>query len=123
MSITSIRGAITVDNNCKEEILASTKFLLEEILKKNDISLDSIVSIFFSTTKDIDDIYPAVAAREIGLVNCGLMCFQEMEVKNSLKMCIRVMVLLNSQKEQLDVEHIYLNKAKYLRPDLIPKTL
>lgn len=119
MSIISIRGAITVNRNCKEDILDSTRLLLEEMLGRNNVSLDSITSVFFSTTKDLDDVYPAVAAREIGLVSCGLMCFQEMEVKNSLKMCIRVMILLNSQEGQLNVEHVYLKGAKSLRPDLI----
>lgn len=118
MSICSIRGAITIKYNESEEIIKNTKFLLEEIIIKNNIDFDEIISVLFSATKDITAAYPAVAARELGITNAGLMCFQEMDVEDSLKMCIRVLVNIDTYKSQKEMKHIYLKDAKILRPDL-----
>ncbi|QIB26052.1 chorismate mutase [Caloranaerobacter azorensis] len=118
MCIVTIRGAITVNNNTREDIIKYTKKLLEEIIKQNNINKSNIISILFSATKDLNKAYPAIAARELGLNNCGLMCFQEMDVENSLNKCIRVLVFLKSNLNQIDVKHIYLEKASVLRPDL-----
>ncbi len=113
-----IRGAITVTKNNKEEILSTTEELLKEIMQVNNLDIDEIVSIIFTATKDLDEIYPAVAARNLGIINAGLMCFQEMYVKDSLPMCIRVMLQIQTTKTQKDVKHIYMKGAKVLRPDI-----
>ncbi|HHU63213.1 MAG TPA: chorismate mutase [Clostridiales bacterium] len=113
----SIRGAITCDKNCKTDILSNATQLLNAIISANKLSKDEIICIFFSCTSDLDKVYPAVAARQLGFTDIGLMCFQEMQVENSLKMCIRVMLLVN-QKNQRDVVHVYLKGAEKLRPDL-----
>ena len=77
MSICCIRGAITVEENTRENILYNSKLLLNEIIKKNNININSINSVFFTATKDITKVYPAVAAREIGICEAGLMCVQK----------------------------------------------
>ncbi len=116
----SIRGATTVVNNTEKEILQNTEQLLLEILNKNDIDIEDIISIFFTMTKDLDKVYPAVSARNIGITEASLMCNQELYVENSLKKCIRVMVIvnMNSEKKQREMKHIYLNGAKILRKDI-----
>lgn len=119
MNLISIRGATTINNNVESEILLETRRLLEEIIEKNNIRIKDVISIIFTATKDIDRVYPAKAARDLGFRKCSLMCMQEMDVIDSLEMCIRVMFLANSHKEQEDVEHVYLAKAKVLRPDLM----
>lgn len=116
--VISVRGATTIRENTKDEILTNTRELLEMILKKNKIKIKDVISIIFTATDDIDDSYPAVAARELGFTQCSLMCLQEMKVKDSLDKCIRVLILFNSAKKQSDVIHVYLNEAKSLRPDL-----
>ncbi len=119
MSIVSIRGAITVEHNDKVEMLEATKELLTAIIEANQINLDEISAIYFTATKDLDAVYPAVAAREIGIVESALMCFQEMYVQNSLKMCIRI--AMQVEKDELtrkNAKHQYLKGAKVLRPDL-----
>ncbi len=121
MSYCSIRGAITVEENSRECILENTKILLNEIIKSNNLNTEDIISVIFTATKDIDAVYPAVAAREIGIVSAGLMCAQEMYVKDSLKMCIRILVNLNYDLKQKDVRHIYMKDAVKLRPDLVKK--
>lgn len=118
MNIVSIRGAITVEENTVESILSNTKELLYEIEVRNHIDKDKVISIIFSATKDLNKVYPARAAREMGYVNSGLMCFNEMVVEGSLDKCIRIMVTYNSNKSQKDVKHVYLKGATILRPDL-----
>ena len=114
----SIRGATTVANNEKEEILSSTKELLTEMLKANEIEIEDIISIFFTATKDLTKVYPAVVAREMGIVDAGLMCMTELYVEESLTKCIRVMIHAQINKSQKEINHIYLKDAKGLRPDL-----
>lgn len=116
--VRAIRGATTVSNNDKSEILSETKKLLEKIIEKNNISKDDIISIIFTATKDLDAVFPAVAAREIGLNDVALMCMNEIDVPESLEKCIRVMFHINTDKDNIKIHHIYLNKSKVLRPDL-----
>jgi len=115
----SIRGAITVDEDIRQEVISSTKDLLSSIIEKNNLEIDDIVSIFFSCTNDIKSVYPAVAAREMGILNAGLMCFSEMFVEGSLKKCIRVLMLVNKYDNQKQAKHVYMKGAAVLRPDLI----
>ncbi len=119
IKLVSVRGAITVVNNSKEEILIATTEMIEEIIKENNININNIISMFFTTTKDLTKVYPAVSARQLGIVNASLMCYDELYVENSLQKCIRVMIQFYSEKNQKEIKHIYLNEAKKLRPDLI----
>ncbi len=113
-----IRGAITIEENTIEEIRINTIDMLEQILKENNITIDDCASLIFTATKDITKAYPAKFAREIGFINCSLMCVQEMYVENSLELCIRVMVTINKEENDFKPKNIYLNEAERLRPDL-----
>ena len=113
----AIRGAITIEGNTPQEIREKTKTLLKTIIKKNSIDHKDIVSIIFTGTKDLDAEYPAVAAREMEMVNVPLFCCQEMYVEGSLTKCIRVLMHVQLP-ESRDIEHIYLGRARSLRPDL-----
>lgn len=114
----SIRGAATVDQDNREQILSTSSSMLSKIIESNCLMIDDIISVIFTCTKDIKSTYPAVAARQMGIVSAGLMCVNEMYVESSLEKCIRVLVLANSKLQQNEVKHIYLGKAKVLRPDL-----
>lgn len=116
-----IRGAITVENDIKEEVLIAVRTLLCKMIEENNIKYDDIISIIFTCTEDINSVYPAQAARELGIVYAGLLCFNEMNVVGSLRYCIRVLILANIDIPQKDVNHIYLGGASILRPDLIKK--
>ncbi len=115
----SIRGACGVDENTKESILMHTKQLLEHIIKDNNIHIDEIISIIFSTTKDLSAAYPAPAARELGIVDAGLFCVQEMVVEDSMPMCMRILMHVDKACLQKEAKHVYLNGAQSLRPDLV----
>ena len=115
-----IRGATTVNSNNSDEIRDAVLEMLNEIIKQNDIKIADIACVEFTMTKDLDCVYPAKFAREIeGFSTVPLMCYQELEIKNALPKCIRVLVLVNTEKSQHGITHIYLRNAKTLRPDLI----
>ncbi|MCL2377225.1 MAG: chorismate mutase [Defluviitaleaceae bacterium] len=116
--IISIRGATTAENT-KEDIINNTRHLLEEIIKSNNFEINQIISILFTCTKDLNAAYPAVAAREMGMVHAALMCAQEMDVTGSLPLCIRVQVTVTAGIPQKEAKHIYFKEARALRPDLI----
>lgn len=115
----SIRGAITVEKNSEEAIIKNSEILLNKIILENNLNNEDIFSIIFSTTNDLTKIAPAKAARNLGFTDIGLMCFNEMNVENSLKKCIRIMIFVNKDINKKDIKHIYLKGATILRPDLI----
>jgi cytidylate kinase len=117
MRISAIRGATTVNKNEKDEILSKTAALLKEIMQRNSLELNDIISVIFTATKDIDAVYPAVAARELGMTNIPLTCCQEMYVSGSLPMCIRVLMHLQLPDDRI-LKPVYLEKAVTLRPDI-----
>ncbi|WP_424766063.1 chorismate mutase [Paenibacillus sp. sgz302251] len=119
MSVRGIRGAITVDVNEEQSILNATIEMLHEIVAQNEIVPDDICSVFVTVTNDLDETFPARAIRQMkGWELVPLMCALEVPVKGSLERCIRLMVLINTDKTQAEVRHVYLNGAQALRPDL-----
>ena len=114
----TIRGATTVSNNSIEDIEKETTNLLKEIFKRNSLNNSDIESIIFTCTKDLDAVYPAKFARKMGLTEATLLCMQEMDVKNSLEKCIRVLIFLRNNVKLKNINHVYLNNAEILRKDL-----
>ncbi len=121
MATRCIRGAITVNNDTREEVLSKTELMLKEIIAQNNLRIEDVSSVIFTATNDIKSVYPAVAARGIGIVDASLICMQEMYVEGSLRMCIRAMVSVESDKPQSEMKHIYLEGAQVLRPDIVKK--
>jgi chorismate mutase len=118
MALRGIRGATTIESNTKEEILENTQELLSKIIQSNQINTQDIASIFFSVTKDLNATFPAIAARNMGLSQTPLLCFNEIDVPGSVPFCIRILMQINSDHPQDFFEHIYLKKAVSLRPDI-----
>lgn len=118
MAVRGIRGAITVENNDAKEIASASKALLEEVIEANSLELLDIASVFFTVTNDLDAGFPAAAARDMGMQDVPLLCAREIPVKNSLPKCIRVLLHVNTEKQQNEIKHVYLRDAKKLRPDL-----
>ena len=112
-----IRGAITVDANSPEAILEAATELLGEMMRVNDLRVDDVASAFFTTTRDLNAEFPAVAANRMGFSDVALLCGHEMDVPGSLAMCLRVLLHVNTAKQQHEVKHVYLRGAKALRPD------
>jgi chorismate mutase len=118
MAVRGVRGATSIAENSRDEIILKTREMLEIMISKNNIRIEDIASALFSVTEGIDAEFPAVAARRLGWVYTPLMCTMEIPVKGSLKNCIRVLLHVNSEKKQEEIIHIYLNEAEKLRPDL-----
>jgi len=116
-----IRGAVTVERNLAEEIVSATRELLEAIIKENDLDPEDIACAFFTVTADLDAEFPASAAREMGWKYVPLLCATEIDVPGRLGKCIRIMVLVNTEKSQKELKHIYLREAARLRVDLLPQ--
>lgn len=118
MRCRGIRGAITVPDNDREDIMTATKKLLNEILRANEIEIDDIGAIFFSTTPDLDAEFPAAATRELGWPqHIALLCAHEMNVPGALPHCLRILMLVNTEKKAEEIAHIYLGEAKKLKED------
>lgn len=112
-----IRGATTVERNEAETILCATRELLEAMVVSNGAHWRDFASVFFTTTTDLTAAFPARAARELGWSDTALMCAHEMNVADSLPMCIRVMIHWNVDKPQSEIVHVYLKGAQTLRAD------
>ncbi len=114
-----IRGATTVERDEPELVLEATRELLEAMLEANGITdFDKIGAIFFTTTRDLVSTFPAEAARGLGMTQVPLMCNSEIDVPGRTERAVRVMLQLNTRKEQSEIRHIYLREATALRPDL-----
>ena len=119
MKMRGIRGAITVDANEERIILDATAFLMKEIIADNGLVPEDVACVWITVTHDLDAAFPAKAIRQIeGWELVPLMCGLEMPVKGSLERCIRLMVLVNTDKSQAEIRHVYLGEARKLRPDL-----
>ena len=113
-----IRGATTVPENDAEAILDATRELLAQIIAENGVREADVASVILTATPDLDAVYPAVAARQLGWTHTALLCVQEMAVPGSLPRCIRVLVHWNTGRAIEQVHHVYLREAWRLRPDL-----
>jgi chorismate mutase len=113
-----IKGATTVERNTREAILAATTELLSRMVELNDVQPDDIASAIFSTTPDLNAEFPAVAARRMGWTDVPLSCVHEMDVPGSLRMCLRILLHVNTTRSAREIVHVYLRGARVLRPDL-----
>ena len=113
--VRAIRGATTADENTKDAIVDATREMLESLVEENSFELDDVISAFFTTTRDLNAQFPAVAARKIGWVDVALMCSHEMIIADAQERCIRVMVHINSDRSAKEINNVYLKDAVNLR--------
>ncbi len=118
MRVRGVRGAITVETDDAAEIVAATKRLLAELVERNGIDTEEIVSVLFSLTGDLRAAFPALGARQMGWSNVPMLHFTEIAVPGALARCIRVLMHVNTTLGQAQVHHAYLEGANVLRPDL-----
>lgn len=115
-----IRGATTVTENEASLISEATKLLIEEMIEKNNVEPQTVSHVFISVTNDINAGFPAKPLRQLpGWAYVPVMCMKEIDVPNSLEKCIRVMMVVRTDKKQQEINHIFQNEAVQLRPDLI----
>src|SRR5919199_4538466 len=117
MRLIALRGATTVQENTAHAILAATEELMQELLARNALAPDRLVSCIFTLTEDLDAEFPAVAARRIGLSAVPLLCAREIPVPGSLPRVIRVLIHAYAPDGHAP-QHVYLGEARRLRLDL-----
>jgi len=115
VELRALRGAITVDRNEADAILDATEELVRELIERNSLDPEQMVSCIFTCTGDLDAAFPAEAARRLGLSSVPLLCAREIEVPGSLPRVIRVLVHCYGEG---DPRHVYLREAASLRRDL-----
>jgi chorismate mutase len=113
----ALRGAITVENNEAGAILSATEELLREVMERNSLTTDHMVSCIFTCTEDLDADFPAVAARQVGLSAVPLLCTREIPVPGSLPRVIRLLLHYYAE-DSVKAHHVYLREAVALRRDL-----
>jgi len=113
-----IRGATTVDSNSREAILAATDELLRKMIDANGLEPERVACALFTTTSDLDAEFPAAAARQLGWSNVALLCSKEMDVPGSLRRCLRVLVLYNTERNADEIVHVYIRGATELKADV-----
>lgn len=118
MTVRAIRGAITVPSNDRGAILEATGELLGALMDANKLTPEDLISAVFTMTADLDAVFPAEAARDIGWNQVPLLCTREIDVPGSLPRCIRVMVHTETSATRDRIQHVYLRDATRLRPDL-----
>jgi chorismate mutase len=118
MRLVALRGANTVTENTAEAILTATDALMREMLSRNGLGADDLVSCIFTLTPDLDAQFPAVAAREMGLSSVPLLCAREIPVPGALPQVIRVLIHAYLPDPEAKPQHVYLGDAVKLRLDL-----
>ena len=118
MAVRAIRGAIQLDADERDHLLASTRELVEAVLRANGLGLDQLISILFTVTADLRSEFPAVAARELGMGDVPLLCTTEIDVPGSLPRVVRLMAHAEMDVPRSKVQHVYLRGAVALRRDI-----
>jgi chorismate mutase len=122
LAVRGIRGATTVDVDRPVDIVEATRELLQALITANDIRPEDVAGAWFTTTPDLRTEFPAVAARQLGWVDVPLICGHEMNVPSanprSIPRCVRAMILINTERAQSDIKHIYLRGALAIKQEL-----
>ena len=113
----AVRGATTVPSNNVDTILGATEELMRELMSRNDLDPNRMVSCLFTSTDDLNAEFPAVAARRLGLDDVPLLCCRELDVPGAMRSVIRVMVHYYAPADHAPA-HTYLGEAQRLRADL-----
>jgi chorismate mutase len=114
----ALRGATTVDEDTPEQITARIQELLIQIMERNGLAEDDIVSIIFTTTPDVTSAFPATGARDIGFGAVPLLCASEIAVAGGTPRCMRVLLHVHTTRTKEELRHVYLRGAQGLRDDL-----
>jgi chorismate mutase len=118
VKLAALRGAITCEENSRTEIVTKTQRLVDELLTRNAIDHDDLVSIIFTATDDLTAEFPATAARALGLGDVPLLCARELAVEHGLARVVRVLVHCYTDRGRSELHHVYLDGARALRDDL-----
>ena len=117
-AVRALRGATTIDEDTPAQIEARVVELLKQMIDRNGVDHDDLISVFFTATEDVVSTFPATAARTYGLGDVPLICARELSVEGGTPRCIRVMMHLTTERTRQELHHVYLEGARGLRDDL-----
>jgi chorismate mutase len=118
LMVRGLRGATTVDADTVEQVTERSQELMRELMERNGLVEDDIVSILFTATGDVRSIFPATAIREIGFGAVPLLCAAEIPVPGAMPLCIRALLHVYTERSREEMHHVYLHGAHALRDDL-----
>lgn len=114
----AVRGATTFDVDEADHVAERVTELVEQMIERNGVAHDDIVSVIFTATGDLTSIFPATAARRVGLGDVPLICARELDIVGSMQRCIRVLMHLETARTRSELRHVYMHEARTLRDDL-----
>jgi chorismate mutase len=120
VAVRAVRGATQVRHDDREHVLARTRELVAEVLAKNELAADDLISMLFTATPDVASVAPALAARQLGLHDVALICVQEMVVTGSMPRVIRLLAHVETDRSVRELRNVYLNGTQLLRADVPP---
>jgi len=118
VAVRAVRGAVQVGGNDRAEILAGTAELVTEVMNRNELSTDDVISVIFTATPDLNAEFPALAARKLGFQEVPLLCAAEIDVPGAMPHVVRLMMHIETAKPRSSVQHVYLHGAAALRLDI-----
>lgn len=118
MAVRAIRGATQVEADDRAEILAATAELVTEVMSRNELTTDDVISVIFTATPDLTSEFPALAARKLGFDAVPLLCAAEIAVPHALPRVIRLMAHVETDRPRSRIQHVYLRGAVALRLDI-----
>lgn len=118
MATRAVRGAVQVEANERDFILAAATELITAVLERNSLSVDDLISAIFTATSDLTAEFPAYAARQLGITDVPLLCAREIEVPGALPRVLRLLLHCETSLSRSEIRHVYLGGAAALRTDL-----
>jgi chorismate mutase len=118
VTVWALRGAISLEDDTTAELDTHVQRLLREMLERNGVGHDDIISIWFTATADVTSGFPATSARAMGLGDVPLLCARELEVAGGMPKVVRVLMHVHTDRDRADLRHVYLDRARSLRDDL-----
>jgi chorismate mutase len=118
MTVRAVRGAIQVDSGDRDAILEATAELVTEVMARNDLTTDDVISVLFTATPDLTAEFPALAARKIGFHDVPLICASEIAVPGAMPRVVRLMAHVETGRPRSEIQHVYLRGAAALRLDI-----
>lgn len=118
--VAALRGAITLDADTREEVLRRTAELLGELMARNDLDTDDLISLLFTATDDVTAEFPAAAVRNAGISDVPMLCARELGIAgdSNIPLCVRVLAHVHTDRPRRALRHVYLRGARQLRSDL-----
>jgi chorismate mutase len=118
MTVRAVRGAIQLTSTDRDAILEATAELVSEVMSRNELTTDDVISVWFTTTPDLTAEFPALAARKTGFHDVPLMCACEIPVPGAMPRVVRLMAHIETDRPRSAIQHVYLRGAVALRLDI-----